>query len=902
MSLEERYEIRSKIGQGGVGAVYRAFDRHLNREVAIKRVLADGGYENQEEATTAMLKEATALCSVNHPHIVTVFDAGVDKDGPYVVMELLSGRTIDEMIERGILTKEDFREVAVQSQEALIAAQDLDLVHRDIKPTNLMVTWLASGRFQVKLVDFGLAKFSPKPSLQTIDHGDAVFGSIHFMAPEQFERTPLDKSTDMYSLGCVYYYCLAGRYPFDGENAAQVMTAHLQNSVTPISELRPDLPKWMSDWVMWHLSRSMDNRPRDARESLQSFLMSENTPQEGTPEAPTEQIQAGTPLANPPGPAKTTVNTTTAPQPIQPPAGQAPSIHTAAQIVKAAAPSVQANRPRLLIPGQEPAPEAAPQETAPVETPAPTPEAAEPTPPTPEPTPDPVPTAPASVETPAPAANPLVIPTAAPSQAPAPEPEAVTPPPAPVETATPPATPPANPLVVPAAAQAEAPAPVTTPPPIAPPPVPAAVPSPEPIQQASPQTTVSLEGAPVQATVPLTESAPVAPVARPTEKSGMSNAVKGMIAAALVAGLVVAAFVFIGKKQESDRNKALTEITAPFKDINNPPKEVPLKKKQVQLLLDTIASSGTKEKGERETYLQALLIGESTDGTDISEMVASFAKTTSMDQGNRLKLFRLLGIRGEESALPHLIEFASTTSDDKAGQAALGATKKMANTSNFKSLLNIVTSASNTSVKGAARDVLSEAVRRSDNPGEYSSAIVGTYENTTDEDSKIALLRLMGASGGDKAASIIEEVLQGENPKMKASAAYALRFWPDDSQFQTLLDYTSTEDNDLLRKEAFRASVDFLRDEAGITDENLSGYWKEMASIATGATEQKQVIDSMISQDGAWASGILDNFMKNGDNDKIQWHAEKAKERLIERKKRSQRSKRPDSSKENEEE
>ena len=135
--IEDRYEIRSKIGQGGVGAVYRAFDRHLNREIAIKRVLADGGYENQEEATEAMLKEATALCSVQHPHIVTVFDAGVDKDGPYVVMELLSGRTIDEMIERGTLTFEDFREVAVQSQEALIAAQALDLVHRDIKPTNL---------------------------------------------------------------------------------------------------------------------------------------------------------------------------------------------------------------------------------------------------------------------------------------------------------------------------------------------------------------------------------------------------------------------------------------------------------------------------------------------------------------------------------------------------------------------------------------------------------------------------------------------------------------------------------------------------------------------------------------------------------------------------------------------
>ena len=152
---EERYEIRGKIGQGGVGAVYRAFDRNLNREVAIKRVLTEEGFDandEEDEATKALLKEATALCSVQHPHIVTVYDAGVDGDGPYVVMELLSGRTLDEMVERSIMTWPDFRETALQSLEALIAAQDLSLVHRDIKPSNVMVTWLPSGKFQVCLL------------------------------------------------------------------------------------------------------------------------------------------------------------------------------------------------------------------------------------------------------------------------------------------------------------------------------------------------------------------------------------------------------------------------------------------------------------------------------------------------------------------------------------------------------------------------------------------------------------------------------------------------------------------------------------------------------------------------------------------------------------------------------
>ncbi len=272
---EERYEIRGKIGQGGVGAVYRAYDKNLNREVAIKRVLTEEGFDaNDEEdgATKALLKEATALCSVQHPHIVTVYDAGVDSDGPYVVMELLSGRTLDEMVERGTMTWQDFRETAVQCLEALIAAQELDLVHRDIKPSNVMVTWLPSGKFQVKLVDFGLAKFSAKPSLQTIDHGDAVFGSIHFMAPEQFERVPLDQRTDMYSLGCVFFFCLTGEYPFDAETAPQVMAAHLQNDFHPLKDYRPDLPDWVCQWVEWHIARAPDDRPRNAREALERFL------------------------------------------------------------------------------------------------------------------------------------------------------------------------------------------------------------------------------------------------------------------------------------------------------------------------------------------------------------------------------------------------------------------------------------------------------------------------------------------------------------------------------------------------------------------------------------------------------------------------------------------------------
>lgn len=361
---EERYEIRGKIGQGGVGAVYKAYDTQLRREVAIKRVLADADDPQNDTATQNLLQEATSLSSVQHPHICTVYDAGIDDEGPFVVMELINGKTLDEMVEKGTLTYEDFREVAIQSQEAMIAAQELNIVHRDLKPSNVMVSWLPSGRFQIKLVDFGLAKFSAKPSLQTIDHGDAVFGSIFFMAPEQFERTPLDQRTDMYSLGAMFYYTLTGNYPFDGDSAPQVMASHLQGTVAPLQQIRPDLPVWLCEWVMWHIQRDMSHRPNSAKDALDKFLADESLAAQGglgvtqqliTPSAPrtatgpvliipgtgpqtvhspvTPRGTITSPLANV-APGQLSVNPAltnqTGPQPILTPAG-APSTNTSTQ-------------------------------------------------------------------------------------------------------------------------------------------------------------------------------------------------------------------------------------------------------------------------------------------------------------------------------------------------------------------------------------------------------------------------------------------------------------------------------------------------------------------------------------------------------------------------------------------
>ncbi|MCB1203113.1 MAG: protein kinase [Verrucomicrobiae bacterium] len=299
--MSKRYEIREQIGKGGLGAVFKALDTQLQREVAIKRVLSTSNATEEEvkDAAAKLIGEAQTLSSLNHPNIVTVFDVGQDEEGGFVVMELLKGETLDETVARGVLTQEDFSEVVYQTMEALIAAQANNVIHRDIKPTNIMVIWQASGKFQLKILDFGLAKFSKSPSVQTMDQEESVMGSIFFMAPEQFERGELDARTDLYQMGCVFYNALTGQYPFNGETAPQVMNAHLQHRVIPLEQVRPDLSPSICQWVMWMINRDIDHRPKDARDALKHWPRNpeppgvkpvEVLPVEATPEVKTGEV------------------------------------------------------------------------------------------------------------------------------------------------------------------------------------------------------------------------------------------------------------------------------------------------------------------------------------------------------------------------------------------------------------------------------------------------------------------------------------------------------------------------------------------------------------------------------------------------------------------------------------
>ena len=260
-----RYAIDRRVGIGGGGAVYLAHDTLLNRWVAIKKVIDGLGQGDGLDA----FREARQLASLQHPNIVTLYDF-ISTDGDlFVVMEYVAGHNIDDLEES--MAADFFVDFARQCLEGLAAAHSIGLVHRDIKPGNIMLAALPSGAFQAKLLDFGMAKVMPEPSLQTMDHAGAITGSIFMISPEQLSRQPIDHRSDIYSLGCVFYQALVGFPPFRGDDVPALIAAHLQHDFTSLADLRPDLPPNVAGWVEKLFSYNKDDRPSTAAEALREL-------------------------------------------------------------------------------------------------------------------------------------------------------------------------------------------------------------------------------------------------------------------------------------------------------------------------------------------------------------------------------------------------------------------------------------------------------------------------------------------------------------------------------------------------------------------------------------------------------------------------------------------------------
>lgn len=269
--MAERYKIYDKLGAGGVGAVFRAYDNELKRWVAIKRLMSANDEKGDQNLAAELRREADALASLRNPNIVTIFDVASDADGLFMVMELLEGEDLADVVARGPLYYDDFKELASQTLEGLLAAHERHILHRDIKPENIKVERLPGGRMQSKIIDFGLARAGMKARKQTEDQEGSVMGSIFYMAPEQLTRAPVDVRTDLYALGCVFYEALSGRKAFDGETLNAVIDKHINHDIVPLNRVAPHVPPWLGAWVLRLMALNPEDRPANAQQAIEEF-------------------------------------------------------------------------------------------------------------------------------------------------------------------------------------------------------------------------------------------------------------------------------------------------------------------------------------------------------------------------------------------------------------------------------------------------------------------------------------------------------------------------------------------------------------------------------------------------------------------------------------------------------
>ena len=256
--LGDRYQVEARIGAGGMAEVYRGFDPVLNRTVAIKVLLPQ--FARDASFVQRFRREAQAAARLNHPNIVGVYDTGQGDGTQFIVMEFIEGRTLGEFLATGRRpTPVQSAEIAQKICSALAAAHAQGVIHRDIKPGNIMVTREGT----VKVMDFGIARvLGPETAPQT----SAVLGTASYLSPEQAQGSPVDARTDIYSLGAVLYEMLTGRPPFTGDSPVAVAYKQVNERPATPSSLNADVPARLDAVVMKALSKNPANRYQSAEE------------------------------------------------------------------------------------------------------------------------------------------------------------------------------------------------------------------------------------------------------------------------------------------------------------------------------------------------------------------------------------------------------------------------------------------------------------------------------------------------------------------------------------------------------------------------------------------------------------------------------------------------------------
>ncbi len=261
--INDRYQIIKSIGEGGMANVYLAYDTILDRDVAVK--VLRGDLSNDEKFVRRFQREALSASSLSHPNIVEVYDVGEDNGQYFIVMEYIEGKNLKDLLKkRGKLTTTEVVDIMSQIADGLSVAHDSYIIHRDIKPQNIMI--LENGL--VKITDFGIAMAMNATQLTQTN---SVMGSVHYLPPEQASGKGSTLKSDIYSMGILMYELLVGVLPYRGDNAVEIALKHLKEPLPSIREELPDLPQAVENIILKSAAKNPKNRYNDAREMYEDL-------------------------------------------------------------------------------------------------------------------------------------------------------------------------------------------------------------------------------------------------------------------------------------------------------------------------------------------------------------------------------------------------------------------------------------------------------------------------------------------------------------------------------------------------------------------------------------------------------------------------------------------------------
>ncbi len=262
--LDGRYAVKEVIGTGGMSVVYKAEDTQEGRLVALKVLKEE--FVREPKSRRRFLNESRAIAMLSHENIVDVLDVNFEGDVQYIVMEYLEGPTLKEyMVENGALDVYDALHIVEQILSALKHAHERGVVHRDIKPQNII---LVDGNETVKVMDFGIAHVQ---NYSTITISDKAIGTVHYISPEQAKGRPADERSDIYSTGVILYEMLTGKLPFDADSAVSVALMQVQQKAVPPSQIVPDIPPAVEHIVMKAMRKNVEARYQNAGEMLEDI-------------------------------------------------------------------------------------------------------------------------------------------------------------------------------------------------------------------------------------------------------------------------------------------------------------------------------------------------------------------------------------------------------------------------------------------------------------------------------------------------------------------------------------------------------------------------------------------------------------------------------------------------------